>query len=112
MSACLVTRSSRLHKPAPQDLALHMHFHIHIPFHVQVIAGGHHSGALDQIGCLHLWGRSFTSQPDSAIPTTVQHAASQQVVPVEPDDNLKAKLHDEAAASGHWKQVCKQQQAL
>ncbi len=46
---------------------------------VQVVAGGHHSGALDSSGCLYLWGRSYTSHTDSALPMPISDMYNQHV---------------------------------
>lgn len=69
------------------------------------MAGGHHSGALDQEGCLYLWGRSFTKTPDSAVPTAVQPSDSAQQAPPPQTQANESQLLHTCQPAFRWSQV-------
>lgn len=72
---------------------------------VQVIAGGHHSAALDQEGCLYLWGRTFTAYPHAHAPFTAQPPETcQQAFAVQAQRHA-ATLTTAQPSICRWKQV-------
>lgn len=66
-----------------------------------MLAGSHHSGALDSEGCLHLWGSSFTGTAHSAVPTALRPPSSSEPPPAAQSE---AYQHHGLPA-GYWKQV-------
>lgn len=75
----------------------------------KILAGGHHSGIIDTSGCLHLWGRSYTSHTNVSAPEQVSRPKLKAVQqPVSEDGHLPSlddSCHKWVEVSLGWSHV-------